>query len=61
MGEGRRLEINVGGGIAGLIIDMRFTCAQDSNPALQEKWMIAMGAYTQQEIHEARRQAREIN
>ena len=60
LGPGQSMTFDFQSGVVGLMVDMRFTCEQSLDSMLAE-WLIAIGAYTREEIEEARGQIDELS
>jgi len=60
-GMGKIVETPISGGETGLIFDLRFGCDQRMSPNIVREWLISVGAFTANEIDNARRLAREYS
>ncbi|QOR34486.1 glutamate mutase L [Clostridium sp. 'deep sea'] len=61
IGKDKKQVLNVLGDVVGLIIDMRDCCQQNLTANTNEEHVLAINAFTQAEINEARRLANEIS
>lgn len=60
-GIGKIVETPISGGETGLVFDLRFGCDQRMSPDIIREWLVSFGAFTAQEIADARRQVHEYS